>query len=316
MTQQQTITWATQRILGAQTEPKIGVPKRLLFHTMVGSLVGTDSMFRQGGFDGTESTFGVGGPWGIDGERGLDGELWQWQLMGYQADANWDANADSDSVETADGGNPNNPWSSKQLLTLIQLTVDWCRINNRPCVLVGDPSAEGLGYHEQFIQWNHSHHVCPGVIREGQLRTIVIPKARALLTGKPVPPAPTHLPHPVRPDDVVDRRAVGQGHHQGAAVGAERGQVLMTQPIPPEILALTNVDPNDVLEDMAAEVGRLTKMLKASHRAMTQLVDRLADVQRQLEAANATVRELESELAAPARADETTGDETQPEVQP
>jgi septal ring factor EnvC (AmiA/AmiB activator) len=90
----------------------------------------------------------------------------------------------------------------------------------------------------------------------------------------------------------------------------------MTQPIPPEILALTNVDPNDVLEDMAAEVGRLTKMLKASHRAMTQLVDRLADVQRQLEAANATVRELESELAAPARADETTGDETQPEVQP
>jgi hypothetical protein len=232
MTQQQTITWATQRILGAQTEPKIGVPKRLLFHTMVGSLVGTDSMFRQGGFDGTESTFGVGGPWGIDGERGLDGELWQWQLMGYQADANWDANADSDSVETADGGNPNNPWSSKQLLTLIQLTVDWCRINNRPCVLVGDPSAEGLGYHEQFIQWNHSHHVCPGVIREGQLRTIVIPKARALLTGKPVPHAPKPKPGPashptnrLRVDGIMGAATIGAMQHVLVAHGLNTGGV-------------------------------------------------------------------------------------------
>lgn len=193
-----TIDWAKVRLLGPETEPKIGTPRILIFHTMVGNLEGTDSYFRQQGFQGDESTWGVGGPW--EGAS-WDGVLYQWQYAGYQADAQFAGNAYADSVETADGGNPNHPWSSKQLDTLIKLTVDWCKGTKNPCQLVTSESQHGLGYHSQFHDWNLSNHTCPGQVRIGQLRTIVIPKARAILTGVPHTPAPTvqHwwvTPHP------------------------------------------------------------------------------------------------------------------------
>ena len=54
---------AVAKPLGAQTEPSIGVPRVLIVHTIVGNLTGTDAMFRRQGYDGVESTFGIGGPW-------------------------------------------------------------------------------------------------------------------------------------------------------------------------------------------------------------------------------------------------------------
>lgn len=193
------IDWAKIRLLGPETEPKIGTPRVMIFHTMVGNLQGTDSMFHQGGFDGTEATWGVGGPW--EGAA-FDGLLYQWQLAGYQADAQFAGNAYADSVETADGGVPTHPWSSKQLATLIKLTVDWCKGTGNPCQLIAHETDHGLGYHSQWHDWNLDSHQCPGPVRIGQLRTIVIPKARAILhPSQPVakPPAkPVYWvnPHP------------------------------------------------------------------------------------------------------------------------
>lgn len=177
------IDWADWRPLGPETEPQIHA-RILIAHTMVGNLQGTDSMFKQNGYTGTESTFGLGGPW--EGAA-WDGRLYQWQYTGYQADAQYAGNAYADSVETADGGNPNHPWSSKQLDSLIRLFADWCKGTNNPCVLVKTENDHGIGYHSQFHDWNTDGHTCPGQVRIGQLLTIVIPKARAVLNDQ-MPP--------------------------------------------------------------------------------------------------------------------------------
>lgn len=182
-----TIDWAQVKLLGPETEPKIGTPRVLIYHTMVGNLAGTDAYFRQQGYQGDESTWGVGGMW----EPGnLDGALWQWQYAGYQADAQYAGNDYADSVETADGGNPNHPWTTAQLITLINLTVDWCRWAKAPAQLITKETDRGLGYHSMFHDWNLSGHTCPGEVRIGQLRQVVIPKARSILAGEKWPPPP------------------------------------------------------------------------------------------------------------------------------
>jgi hypothetical protein len=146
---------------------------------MDGYLRGTEETFKQGGYDGTESTWGLGGPW----DGALDGVLWQWQDTHRQADAQYAGNAYANSVETSDGKAYTHPWSSKQLESLIRLTVDWCTLTGNPCKLVTQPDERGLGYHRQFEIWNRDHHTCPGPVREGQLRMTVIPKARAKLAA-------------------------------------------------------------------------------------------------------------------------------------
>lgn len=191
------ISWAEWKPLGPETEPSIR-PRILIFHTMVGNLHVVDRMFRVGGYDGTEATFGVGGRWSSED---TDGELIQWQLTGRQADAQFAGNDYADSVETADGGNPNNPWTTLQLKTLIHLTVDWCQGLSKPPRLVASEADSGLGYHEQFRSWNTDGHTCPGAVREGQLRQIVIPKARAIIQGNQ--PAPVHV-DPTRDVVTVD----------------------------------------------------------------------------------------------------------------
>lgn len=173
------ISWAEWKPLGPEDEPKIK-PRILIFHTMGGNLRVVDRMFRVGGYDGTEATFGVGGKWSPEDK---DGELFQWQVTGRQADAQFAGNDYADSVETADGGNPHNPWTSLQLNTLIRLGVDWCKGTGNPARLVASESEHGFGYHEQFLSWNTDHHGCPGPVREGQLRTIIIPKVRAQIKG-------------------------------------------------------------------------------------------------------------------------------------
>jgi peptidoglycan hydrolase-like protein with peptidoglycan-binding domain len=171
---------ALWRPLGAQTEPSIGVPRVLIVHTMVGNLAGTDAMFKRDGYIGTESTFGIGGPWETPS---LDGVVYQWQELDHCADAQWDGNAYATSIETADGGNPNHPWTDKQLDALVHLAVWWCQQTHHPARLVTSPSDTGIGYHAQFPAWNKSAHTCPGAVRISQLREAVIPRAAGILKG-------------------------------------------------------------------------------------------------------------------------------------
>lgn len=180
---------ASRRMLGTQTEPLIGTPRVLIFHTMVGHLQGSDAMFRQGGYDGTESHFGVGGPW----EPGdLDGAVWQWQSLDRQADAQNAGNAYATSIETADGGKPERPWTDKQLAALVDLTAWWCRQTGAPARIVAGPGERGIGYHAQFDAWAPDGRPCPGPVRIRQLRDIVVPRVRAVLA--PVEGAPVATP--------------------------------------------------------------------------------------------------------------------------
>ena len=161
-----------------QTEPKIGVPRVLVFHTMVGGLRGTESMFRRNGYSGNESTFGLGGP--TDGAE-LDGALWQWGPLDRQADAQHDGNAYATSIEMSDGGTPSRPLSRKQIDKLVNFSAWWCRQTGNPPVLVRSPSGRGFGYHRLFRAWNNNGHTCPGDVRIRQIKGVIIPRVADML---------------------------------------------------------------------------------------------------------------------------------------
>lgn len=162
----------------ATSQPAI-IPRVVIFHTMVGSLAGTERHFRDN--TGVESHFGVGGP--TDGAA-LDGALWQWMDLGREADANLDANAFAISVETSDGGDPSRPWSPKQLATLVRLgnwLADRFNIPRRQCP-AWDRS--GFGWHVMFgapSHWTPVAKTCPGPVRIQQLKQTVLP---AIFAGK------------------------------------------------------------------------------------------------------------------------------------
>jgi hypothetical protein len=183
--------WASQGII-------IG-PKRVILHTMVGSLTGTDSYFRSDGYAGDESHFGVG----------YDGTTYQWQDTSRRADANVTANKDSISIETADTGtgfaawvgSDVPAWTAAQLTRLADLVAWCCVTHNIPCTLLPDSLAgrTGVGYHRLGIDpwrvpdgeyWSsHTGKVCPGDRRVAQIPGILT-AANAIITP-PAPPTTT-----------------------------------------------------------------------------------------------------------------------------
>jgi peptidoglycan hydrolase-like protein with peptidoglycan-binding domain len=176
-----------------QTEPRIK-PRLLIYHTMVGGLLGTERYFKTvngTGYSGTESTWGVGGPW--DGPQ-LDGVAYQWQGTLFSADANFDpANNFANSIETSDGGiwKPTTPpWSVKQVAKLIQIGAWWCKSTGIDPTLARSYDGHGIGYHALFSQWNKANHACPGTHRIEQLREIIIPGIAKALDGHTDPPDP------------------------------------------------------------------------------------------------------------------------------
>lgn len=226
---------ATRKKLGKQTEPKI-TPKVLIFHTIVGTLQGAYNVFKSQGYYGDESTFGIAGPWDkANGQK--DGECWQFQSCLRQADAQFDGNNYGNSIEFSDGGNPNHPWSSAQMDEAIDLGVDWCNENSRAPKLAphtGPIGDAGIGYHELRPEWNTDHHVCPGAVREGQLRQIVIPKIRARVHGtkvEPVRPNPHYKHADLDVDGVfgvqtiaaLQRDLMRHGHDCGCTGGVADG---------------------------------------------------------------------------------------------
>lgn len=163
-----------------ESEPAI-TPRTVIYHTMVGTLPSTDRFFRSG--TSLESHFGVGGPW--EGAE-FDGAIWQWVDTERQADANLNANDYAISIETSDGGDPNRPWTPKQLDSLIRLGL-WAaethnipRRQSRSC---SDPA--GFGWHVMHGApscWTPIAKSCPGSVRINQLKTIVFP---AIFAGAP-----------------------------------------------------------------------------------------------------------------------------------
>lgn len=162
-------------------------------HTMVGNLTGTDRMFKDNGWSGTESHFGVGGPWGDN----KDGQVYQWVDTRYRADANLEGNPRLISIETGDNAprlaSQILPWTERQLDAIVALVTWICRTHDIPPVLIRDskPGTRGIGYHRLGI--THSEGVgvpgyrvaggelwssargkeCPGDARVAQMSQIV-----------------------------------------------------------------------------------------------------------------------------------------------
>lgn len=92
-------------------------------------------------------------------------------------------------IETEDDGHPSTPWTDAQLTTIIAI----CHELHVPGRILTSPQpADGIGWHEQFVDWNHDGHQCPGHVRELQIRRVILP---ALLASPPAPhPTPSPLP--------------------------------------------------------------------------------------------------------------------------
>ncbi len=185
-----------------QTEPYIGTPRVLIWHTMVGNLRGTERMFRADGYTGTESHFGLGGK----ADAGLDGILWQWQDLRYQADAQNDGNAYATSIECSDGGNWRSEFTDAQVEASVRLGVWWCKNTGNPPRKVSSWNGYGFGYHKMFDQWTKGPRDCPGPARIIQLEKEIWPEiARRLLS----------VPKPVEPDTDVPVFPLPRGSYYG-----------------------------------------------------------------------------------------------------
>jgi hypothetical protein len=187
----------------AQHQPKMVRHDIVCLHTMVGNLTSTDRMFHQNGWTGTESHFGIGGPWGDH----RDGEIVQWQDTEFTADANLDGNRRIISIETGDNAPKRAadiaPWTDRQLSAIVDVTVWACKTYNIPAVLVPDsgPGRRGIAYHRLGVQHSGGTHPagflqpggerwstsvgkeCPGPARIAQIPGIVA-KVRAIMVGQ------------------------------------------------------------------------------------------------------------------------------------
>lgn len=200
--------FAVQRILHPENEqePRIQ-PTQYILHTAVSAASSLAPYFGRESVK-TESHFYIN----------AQGVIEQYVDTERQADAQWEGNRHGVSVETWDGGAPEqNPWNPAQIDSLVRLG-HWLRAEHGiPMHLCPGPQSPGVGYHRLFYEWNKSKHSCPGNLRVSQFHGEVLPR---LAGGTPAPapaPAPAHGPRTLkltRPfmkgSDVAEvQRAVG-----------------------------------------------------------------------------------------------------------
>lgn len=195
------------RPLGPQTQNRMRSHDIICLHTMVGYLTSTDAMFKQNGYGGAESHFGIGGKWGGDVKADLDGVIYQWQDLDFTADANLDGNHRVISIETADNAPKSaddlDEWTPKQCAAIIKLVAALCKKYNIPAVIIPDtkPGRRGIAFHAQGIEprlvsggekWSAARgKVCPGTRRIAQITKVIIPGVVAALNQPKPKPKPT-----------------------------------------------------------------------------------------------------------------------------
>jgi len=176
------------------------------WHTMVGSLAGTDGYFR-GKAPGVNSHLGTGGK----------GECWQWVDTRYQSGANYLGNHHIISVETADmgpgfaawntkDGNAVPAWTDAQMERHVDIAV-WAFYEHKvPLQLVpnGKPGHRGHAFHRMGVpgymvagaeKWSTAQgKVCPGNRRIAQIPDLLAEARRRVGQGGAVPPAAPATP--------------------------------------------------------------------------------------------------------------------------
>jgi N-acetylmuramoyl-L-alanine amidase-like protein len=267
-------------------------------HTMVGYLTTTDAMFKRNGWTGTESHFGVGGKWGGDADKGYDGKVFQWGDTAYKADANLDGWDRVISIETADNapGLVKNiqPWTPKQLDAIVKLVAWLCRKHDIPPVLIPDskPSRRGIGYHQLGCEhsrgvgavpgflvkggerWSKSEgKECPGPQRIAQVKTIIVPRVKALLAPKPTTPKPkppvkeTPAVAAITIKDVLDMKFTLTTQYQADQMKSNGGDWKVGDSFTLRDLALWGGPGTQrilhTIRDSAADIDAVTALLKA-----------------------------------------------------
>ena len=170
----------------------------LCWHTMVGSLWGTDGYFRKIA-PGVNSHFGTG----------PDGTIVQWVDTAFRSGANLNGNHHIISVETADLGagfpawNTNDgsqvpAWTDAQLEANAAIAAWVHEEHGIPLTLIPDakPGRRGQGYHRQGVpgymvagaeRWsNATGKVCPGNRRIAQIPELIA-RAKQIAGGSPAP---------------------------------------------------------------------------------------------------------------------------------
>jgi hypothetical protein len=89
--------------------------------------------------------------------------------------AQFQASRWSGAIETQDNGNPATPWTDAQMQGIASILSWYGATHGVPMRLMQNPTDSGIGYHEQFREWNSDSHACPGGVREHQLITQIIP---------------------------------------------------------------------------------------------------------------------------------------------
>jgi N-acetylmuramoyl-L-alanine amidase len=163
-------------------------------HTMVGSLAGTDSYFRNPA-TGVNSHFGTGG----------DGTIYQWVDTAYRSAANLNGNDHIVSIENADMGPQFAAWNTNdgnavpafppaQMEAIAKILAWVNKTHGIPLGLIPNSvrGNRGTGYHRQGIagymaaggeKWsNAAGKVCPGNRRVAQIQPI-IDRARQIAGG-------------------------------------------------------------------------------------------------------------------------------------
>lgn len=191
---------ANVRILSGKSTTPL-VPRFQNFHTMVGTLAGTESHFTPSGRP--YSHFGVGG----------GGEVRQWQDLDFRAASDLNGNPYSISWETEDHG-PHFPvwsgsdvpeWTDNQLDAMANGGAWICLRYGIPTVdvLSSWPIPHGLSIHRYGIDpyrvsgglyySSKTGKVCPGDRRVHQFKTELVPEIRRRVLGV-VEPSPPVIP--------------------------------------------------------------------------------------------------------------------------
>lgn len=181
--------FATWKPLPANATQSSIRPRAFIIHAPVDSDK-TTSLFDWYKSQGNETHFYITRLGGL--EQYMDTEV--------RADAQFSANAFAISVEVWDGrashpDTPTTPMGPNQMATLESLANWACDTHGIPRHLVDNPTGSGIGWHEQFPEWNHNGHDCPGPAREEQITDTLIPALQ--------PHAEPTIPPQEDPDDMA-----------------------------------------------------------------------------------------------------------------
>lgn len=174
------------RMPGAQWRPISGNhtdggnnPRLVIIHTIVGSLSGADSWFRNSA-SRVSAHFGVG----------KNGTIYQWVDTDDKAWANVGANSYSISIENE--GQTSEALTPAQVEANAKIYAYANRVHGVPFSYAKSSTGSGLGYHSQFPAWSLGGTACPGSKRVAQLPAIM--KRAAELAGGAAPKPPVTTP--------------------------------------------------------------------------------------------------------------------------